>query len=1330
MDGTLREGHISLSGLQLRAHAMFSAEGLPLGADTLEYAWLIDVQAGSVTAMATAPQLASLLDWGQTFVFHVVCNEFQLERPKSVVICQHGIDQRICDSKISSYPGLCLTADDLKYRMTRLAVDGADLYIVEHGCATNLKMGAIRLANCNLHNRAVGEGISAAIQDVQLRQYIEQLDSSKVGLQPAVLRRAYWLETGSVMFGLITADIALAADHSSKHEVQRHFLETHDTRSKRLWFLWPDDTVKNKRSRNKCGCLGGCRFFGGTNAGLDFFKLEELTPSSSSAFSSTSADSDMFYGQSLLQPAEWIVTKEAQKSVEGKNNGSKRKEWESRSVVIEIERKAQHLSLQVPLRSHSSSSSEENSSGSAALPLLAGEKDSPSSVNDENIGQMEFPPRAKSHESHGTVPIEATGSSPVSPNSQDRSVIHSPLRSPLKRQASVCSTRLGSTKSLSAAFYVEKQPGAVGVQFSSDVSRSDENVLDSPKQRRSFGSFPYTPSADSNSFHQYRSMDSSMSMAESEAYFSAAEEFEPISSDEGPGTYPGRKRKKKQTQKIDYSRGSIYHSVEGPLTGSKQGEARLDARTLPIRTHTSQASFVSALAGEEESSEHVYTIEADKTADNDQLTHQPIMSCYQNYLSQFQVFNWSVKHPGNKRTSKSSLHRPLDLDTPTSEESSSCDHLCVPNFKVVKQGLSANALLDRGMQLMGSTSSTPYTPLDKKLMEHTDDETVTEEWTIDQPVSHTRTTAIVEVKGTVDVVLSPLVAEVLDRYIEAMVHFTSTHHPAAIVDNLHAKVLTEAVQNSKTTFSENLSAKPETKLSKPENPVLVTTNQGQNKPKSTIKQEKVKIKGLQANVTIPKVNLCLLQASVEETSSTATNKNVTHVSLIALCFDRIATQLRMNRGVVEETPNSTDTGRPSVNFEKYANASKMQPQSSGSLRSNAGAEKGKEVAAKLNVHRVHGQLRGLDTSDVGTCAITTIPFEKSKVLFTLEELDDFTFVDETEQPPTAEVTRIGPSQEKWGWIMFECGIENLTVKGGRQSGALLYNSFGLMGKSNASGKNGLLKSNDSSDSPTGSGYSTDVSDDNIPCDGVSPSSEVNGNSVSDDQDEGVESDDLKKDLPLMPPPPDSSSMKLTIKEIWFSFAAPTNVRSPTLTYSRQLNLLSTATPAIGSWLVPIDQLKSSLNKLETEGTLRVCAVMGCIMTEALENKSLHFPLRSKYNRLTKQARFLQENPSCLLCNLLHHYLHQANYSVIEDATMSDGLPALVTLKKGLVALARQWMKFIVVTPAFKGVRLLRPAQPVKLQSSIRREVQNVNLGNPSGLQSDTSADGAEFDFDA
>lgn len=51
------------------------------------------------------------------------------------------------------------------------------------------------------------------------------------------------------------------------------------------------------------------------------------------------------------------------------------------------------------------------------------------------------------------------------------------------------------------------------------------------------------------------------------------------------------------------------------------------------------------------------------------------------------------------------------------------------------------------------------------------------------------------------------------------------------------------------------------------------------------------------------------------------------------------------------------------------------------------------------------------------------------MLFSLEEMEEFSLVDETEmQASAAELARTA-SLEKWGWIMFECGIENLTVKG-------------------------------------------------------------------------------------------------------------------------------------------------------------------------------------------------------------------------------------------------------------------------------------------------------------
>ena len=67
-------------------------------------------------------------------------------------------------------------------------------------------------------------------------------------------------------------------------------------------------------------------------------------------------------------------------------------------------------------------------------------------------------------------------------------------------------------------------------------------------------------------------------------------------------------------------------------------------------------------------------------------------------------------------------------------------------------------------------------------------------------------------------------------------------------------------------------------------------------------------------------------------------------------------------------------------------------------------------------------------ADMGPCSITAIPFEKSKVLFSLEEPDELSFLDETEPSGITDSARSN-APEKWGWIMFECGIENLTVKG-------------------------------------------------------------------------------------------------------------------------------------------------------------------------------------------------------------------------------------------------------------------------------------------------------------
>ena len=49
------------------------------------------------------------------------------------------------------------------------------------------------------------------------------------------------------------------------------YLQTHDEAHRRLWFLWSADGT-NTKAVGRCGCIGGCAFFGSNRNGAKFFK--------------------------------------------------------------------------------------------------------------------------------------------------------------------------------------------------------------------------------------------------------------------------------------------------------------------------------------------------------------------------------------------------------------------------------------------------------------------------------------------------------------------------------------------------------------------------------------------------------------------------------------------------------------------------------------------------------------------------------------------------------------------------------------------------------------------------------------------------------------------------------------------------------------------------------------------------------------------------------------------------------------------------------------------------------------------------------------------------
>lgn len=67
-DNHLNQGHMMLSGLQIRGHGMFSDRGRTLEQKTLEYAWMLEIQIGKLSAKLTSPQVPVAINFGcETF---------------------------------------------------------------------------------------------------------------------------------------------------------------------------------------------------------------------------------------------------------------------------------------------------------------------------------------------------------------------------------------------------------------------------------------------------------------------------------------------------------------------------------------------------------------------------------------------------------------------------------------------------------------------------------------------------------------------------------------------------------------------------------------------------------------------------------------------------------------------------------------------------------------------------------------------------------------------------------------------------------------------------------------------------------------------------------------------------------------------------------------------------------------------------------------------------------------------------------------------------------------------------------------------------------------
>ena len=149
----------------------------------------------------------------------------------------------------------------------------------------------IRFASCNSKTDKTNDGGSLFINEVFLRQFIQQLNMNYV---ETVAKPSYapahsnnWVEVGVIGLGPVTVDIQECLGEKILSDQQIRFLSYHDRRTKRLWFVWSVEELSGKLAVDRCksricGCVGGCNFFGKNANGVRFFTNQQLDASSAS----------------------------------------------------------------------------------------------------------------------------------------------------------------------------------------------------------------------------------------------------------------------------------------------------------------------------------------------------------------------------------------------------------------------------------------------------------------------------------------------------------------------------------------------------------------------------------------------------------------------------------------------------------------------------------------------------------------------------------------------------------------------------------------------------------------------------------------------------------------------------------------------------------------------------------------------------------------------------------------------------------------------------------------------------------------------------------------
>ncbi|XP_014476117.1 PREDICTED: uncharacterized protein KIAA1109 isoform X1 [Dinoponera quadriceps] len=1369
----LNQGHLMLSALQVRGHAMFSNEGRSLDQETLEYAWLIEVQLGKLSGKITSPQLHHFVTSLETFLLMAKNTENGLRPPNLPFHCHHGLPPLQCPESDVDKHYRCPSSEDIKYRMTRLSIDSVDLYFQEVGTAVQFWISPIRVSTCNLHGHQVKSGVTAVLPTILIRQFVSAADyfANTSNTNTTGSGRSHnnassrmsgdgsdiWLEVGSVSLGpvILEAAISLPTPEHNLHLVQNKYLKMHDATTKRLWFLWPQESgVKS----TKCGCIGGCVFFGNNRNGPRFFKpsYHDLQDGINiAAYRIHEPGKEKGFGQSILHDGQLVFhtppyslqdvslqdvcypatglkvtvsqdgSQTAKKSAERPRSVTDHSKEENSSTKLNVasasplissvdrkplDRRFSYTSMRGPNVKDVPYSRLIDASPVAQLPQKL---DSDSKLNAERSKSILSVPEIE------TAPKSSVSDSKLAVDYFNATENVETLESSSPQSLPIVPTEFN----LSGSIQLTTRDGE-GVNVSDShhslyIRTSSEERLKQEVQRT-------ISMSSENHSEAFYSADEDMSHGLSGSRTSSLRQ-----SIVGSGCVLNRndsiKKKFSSDLSIVESSANVNLSVADKAHTLERAKTQIlsTKRSPRINRNTSfqnevdqiengglqdssdshsvsSTSFISAVSSQEDVTLVNLHMQVNKPIVDSPL----LMSSYVSHLTQVRCSNWH----------QSSLPAGGDAFTTPVFQRADDGRLVyvggryVPKLDTVTEGFTSLKMITRsdGSPVASSSNKTPTHPYlwDDASLNQTEGENEQamhgeEELLAILNETGSRTTVIVKFKGDVDIMLSPMVLESLQRFIDSIIPTLGTLHPLTILNHLHNECIGKVEDANILKQDQSLSYWSQVQTSSKRSTAERNIKNGQGKIalQTNVYEESITTQ-VQGSIILPKLNLTLLQASVvEEIISFSALENIrdlTCVSMFAICLDDVTARFYLGKQAREVVqtfhkpaalPNQKKVNKISKAFLPGHQTTAVVADMGGgeTVYIETSEKQQEEIIVTLNIGKAHSQLRRLrnESSILKDAVITAIPAHYSKVLFTctrmtspLKCVDYYLhhLIDEKEKqnkqtgPPQAtEEFTMGCGEDRLGFIMFECGLEGIKLKVVKRS----QFEKGENGDSDKKNDNEIfctdsVKSQEELDNTAASAATTAETEAkpanpstgtqmNMSATCTSLTSKVaNGNTVS---------------------------CVIELKTVWFNFAAPP--RTPItrkIDYTRlDWNLLSTASPAINAWMNPSNKFAIRIVHMFRTMYRRSTAIVACLMAEALDVQGLHMPQKSRYGRLTPLAKTLQEDPSCQLCSILQNYVLLSEIANIEANLKESDLPLLSTLRQGVIVLSRQW-KNVLYTP--------------------------------------------------